>query len=211
MRWSCGQKAQTRRRILLETVRTLREGGVRSVRVAQIMHDVGLTHGGFYAHFPSKEALLNEAVARLCAESNLLPRLQRHAGPPRAALADFLQHYLSISHCERARGACVLPILLPDAGELTPEARATALNVASHLTEQLAELLTKLDRSSPRDEATRLLAETIGLITLARAQPERSERVALLAKARADLAAAYDLTVTRLQDAPAGANPRLGP
>ncbi len=106
------QKAQTRRRILAETVRSLREGGARSVRVVQIMRDAGLTHGGFYAHFPSRDALVGEAIAQMTAESDVLQRLARHPGPPARALAEFLEQYLSTGHCERRPGACPLPILL---------------------------------------------------------------------------------------------------
>ena len=185
------QKAQTRRRILAETVRRLREGGVRSVRVAQVMHDAGLTHGGFYAHFPSREALLGEAIDQMAAESDAVKRVSRHPGPPERALADFLEHYLSTGQCERRPGACPLPILLPEAGEMVPEARATVLRLASRLTDMLGEILGALGRASPRGDAARLLAEAIGLITLARAQPERSLREAQLARAREDLAAAY--------------------
>ena len=185
------QKAQTRRRILAETVRRLREGGVRSVRVAQIMHDAGLTHGGFYAHFPSREALLDEAVAQMTAESGVVKRLSQHPDAPGLALADFLEHYLSTAHCERRPGACPLPILLPEADELAPQARATALGLVSRLTDMLDEILGKLGRAAPRADATRLLAEAIGLITLARAQPERSLRDAQLARARDDLSATY--------------------
>ena len=184
------QKAQTRRRILAETVRSLREGGARSVRVAQIMHDAGLTHGGFYAHFPSREALLGEAIAQMTAESSALKRLQGPDTPART-LADFLEHYLSTDHCERRPGACPLPILLPEADELTPEARATAWRLVSRLTDELDRVLRGLGRAAPRGDATRLLAEVIGLITLARAQPKRTLRDAQLARARADLAAVY--------------------
>ena len=173
------------------TVRSLREGGARSVRVARIMHDAGLTHGGFYAHFPSREALLSEAIAQMTAESDILIRMSRHPGPPARALADFLERYLSTAHCERAPGACPLPILLSEADELAPEARATTLRLVSHLTDMLGEILGGLGRTSPRADATRLLAEAIGLITLTRAQPKRSLRAAQLARARKDLAAAY--------------------
>lgn len=191
MRRTAEQTAQTRRRILAEAVRTLREGGVRSVRVAQIMHDAGLTHGGFYAHFPSRDALLGEAIAQMTAESDVVGRLSRHPGPPSRALADFLENYLSIGHCERRPGACPLPILLPEADALAPEARATTLHLVARLTDMLEDVLGGLGRVSPRGEATRLLAESIGLITLARAQSKRSLRDAQLARARETLAVAY--------------------
>lgn len=190
MRRSADQKAQTRRRILAEAVRRLREGGPRSVHVAQIMHDAGLTHGGFYAHFPSREALLSEAVAQMVAESDILPRLSQGGGPAHA-LSMFLGHYLSIGYCERRPGACPLPILLPQVDELAPEARAALLRLASRLTEALGDILSGLGRSPPHAHATRLLAEAIGMIALARAQPKRAMRVSQLARARQEVLAAY--------------------
>jgi len=191
MRRTAEQTAHTRRRILAEAVRSLREGGARSVRVAQVMHDAGLTHGGFYAHFPSREALLGEAVAQLAAESEAAKRLSRQPAAPALALAEFLEHYLSTAHCERRPGACPLPILLPEADTLSPEAQAMTWRLVLRLTDQLGEILGDLGRASPRADATRLLAEAIGLITLARAEPDRSLREARLARAREDLWAAY--------------------
>ncbi|HEX7759637.1 MAG TPA: TetR/AcrR family transcriptional regulator [Caulobacteraceae bacterium] len=185
------QKAQTRRKILDETVRALRRGGVHAVRIHQVMRQAGLTHGGFYAHFASREALLAEAASEMSGASDALMRLQRHPGPPAAALAGFLDHYLSLAHCERAHGACALPILLPDADELPPDGRASALRLAAHLTEALARRFEALGQAAPQDLARRLLAEVIGLITLARAQPTRAGRARLLARAREDLGRAY--------------------
>jgi TetR/AcrR family transcriptional repressor of nem operon len=191
MRRTAEQTAQTRLRILAEAVRSLREGGARAVRVAQVMHDAGLTHGGFYAHFPSRDALLGEAVVQLAAESHVVKVLSRHPEKPALVLADFLGHYLSTGHCERQPGACPLPILLPEADALPPEARATTWRLVSRLTERLGEILGDLGRASPRADATRLLAETIGLITLTRAEPDRSLREEHLARARENLWAAY--------------------
>lgn len=195
-------KAQTRRRILDETVRTLRLRGVHAVRIHQIMHEAGLTHGGFYAHFASREALLAEAASEMSGASDALMRLQQHPGPPAAALAGFLDHYLSLAHCERAHGACALPILLPDANELPTGGRASALRLAAHLTAALAQRLEALGQEAPHDLALRMLAEVIGLITLARAQPTRMARSRLLAQAREDLARAYGLLPVVLPMAP---------
>ena len=184
-------KARTRRKILDETVRALRTRGVHGVRIHQIMRDSGLTHGGFYAHFASREALLGEAVSQMSAESTMLTRLARHPGPPARALEEFLEHYLSLAHCERSPGACALPILLPDADALSPADRTPALQLAAQLTEALARRLSDLGQSAPQDRARRLLAQAIGLIILARAQPTRSARTSLLASAREDLAETY--------------------
>lgn len=193
MRQTAEQTARTRRRILAEAVRRLREGGPRAVRVVQIMHGAGLTHGGFYTHFPSREALLGEAIEEMAAESHVLRQLKEHPGPPATALADFLAHYLSQGHCERQPGACPLPILLPEAGVLGLGARATTLHVATRLTDRLGEILAGLGCATPRAAAMRLLAQVIGVMLLARAQPERTLRDAELTRVREDLAAAYGL------------------
>lgn len=195
-------KAQTRRRILDVTVRTFRLRGVHAVRIHQIMHEAGLTHGGFYAHFASREALLAEAASEMSGSSDALTRLQQHPGPPAAALVGFLDHYLSIAHCERAHGACALPILLPDANELPPGGRASALRLAAQLTAALAQRLEALGQEAPQDLARRMLAEVIGLITLARALSTRTARSRLLTQAREDLARAYGLSPAVLPVAP---------
>src|SRR3989441_7376831 len=107
-------KEATHDRIVEAAARAIRRSGYNGTGVAQIMHDAGLTHGGFYAHFPSREALLDEAVAQMTAESDIVKRLSQHPDAPGLALADFLEHYLSTGHCERRPGACPLPILLPE-------------------------------------------------------------------------------------------------
>jgi TetR/AcrR family transcriptional repressor of nem operon len=205
MRRTAEQTAQTRRRILAEAVRSLREGGARSVRVAQVMQDAGLTHGGFYAHFDSRDALLGEAIAQLAAESDPVNRLSRRPDAPALALADFLEHYLSTAHCERRPGACPLPILLADADVLAPEARATTWRLVSRLTDRLGEILGDLGRASPHGDATRLLAEAIGQITLARAEPDRSLREKHLSQAREELWATYGA----LRPPPEGQSPTV--
>src|ERR1700689_171125 len=93
-----------RRQILDSAARLFRERGFERVTVAQVMQDAGLTHGAFYGHFASKEALIAAAVA------HTLPASERPAQPREAALA-FVDSYLSPGHRDDRANCCVFSSL----------------------------------------------------------------------------------------------------
>jgi TetR/AcrR family transcriptional repressor of nem operon len=82
MRYSKDHKQETRERIIRTAARRFREDGVEAVGVAALMADAGLTHGGFYAHFPSKEALVAAACAEGFGESQRRLRKTIEQSPP---------------------------------------------------------------------------------------------------------------------------------
>ena len=96
MRYPASQTAEKHERILREAARMFRERGFDGAGVADIMKAAGLTHGAFYAHFPSKDALEAEAVERAFAQSDKrIYALTANASDPKRA---FLDSYLSAAH-----------------------------------------------------------------------------------------------------------------
>src|SRR5688500_8490725 len=100
------RKEATHERIVEAAARAIRRSGYSGTGVADIMKDAGLTHGGFYAHFESREAMLAEAADRAGAES--VATLERVAAdaPPEKALQTLIRGYLSKEHLERPESGC---------------------------------------------------------------------------------------------------------
>src|SRR3954453_21172184 len=97
-RSSRSQKEATHERIVDAAARAIRRSGYNGTGVADIMKDAGLTHGGFYAHFPSREAMLAEAADRAGRESVAMMERVVATCPPKCALKEMAQAYLSKAH-----------------------------------------------------------------------------------------------------------------
>src|SRR5947207_12759070 len=95
-----GRKDATHERIVEAAARAIRRSGYGGTGVADIMKDAGLTHGGFYAHFASREAMLAEAADRAGAEGMVALTRIADAAPPQQALQELVRAYLSTEHME---------------------------------------------------------------------------------------------------------------
>ena len=115
MRYSAEHKARTHNKIVAEAARLLRRDGIEGVSVAGVMREAGLTHGGFYAHFPSKDAMLPEALEAAFAQT--LARLRSAAAAHRQPLQQLdavLAAYLSEAHRDRPEVGCPGAALGPE-------------------------------------------------------------------------------------------------
>ena len=185
MRYDAEHKRKTRQRVLDEAARAIREEGPHRLGVAGVMARAGLTHGGFYAHFPSKEAFVAEAIAHMF---EVGPRLEAlHDKPPQKALADYVDLYLSRRHRDTRAGGCPLPYLAVDAPRLPEVSRERYARGVAHLTSIIAGHLAALGRDHPQDEASSALAELVGALTLARAEPDPDRSDAILERSRTHL------------------------
>jgi TetR/AcrR family transcriptional repressor of nem operon len=187
MRYDAEHKQKTRERVLKEAAKAIRAEGPHKIGVAGVMAKAGLTHGGFYAHFESKEAFVAEAIGQMF-EDGPTAMLKRVADqPPRQALRNYINFYLSASHRDTRDGGCPLPFLAAEAPRLAGPSRERYAQGAIKLTAILATHLAALDFPHPEDEASAILAQLVGAVSLARAEtdPERSE--AILARSRAQL------------------------
>lgn len=183
MRYPPEHKAATRERILDAAARRFREGGPSAVQIPGCMADVGLSHGGFYHHFESKDEFISETLSRIWAQSHGVAVFAGPAMEPAAALDQFLERYLSIAQCERSRGACMLPIALPEVDNLPARAGEIVRAAVSQLTGKIQSLLAELGKEEPENAADLLVAELIGIVTFIRAQSPTKQR-ALLDAAR---------------------------
>lgn len=153
------QKEKSHETILESAARLLRERGISGARVADVMRGAGLTVGGFYAHFASKEELVDEALRRTGAElsERLFARLDEK---PEADWAEvILKRYLSAAHRDAQTMGCPLPAVVGEIGTTAGEHRAV-------LAEQVEALSTKLGDYLPRSHGTPRRTLALGLVAL---------------------------------------------
>jgi len=181
----------TRDLILTAAARAIRERGPGGVSVVEVMREAGLTHGGFYAHFASKEALVAAAIQRMFARGRekFLARIGDRAGPE--ALKYWIDSYVSRDHRDNPGTGCAVAALASDMPRLDASARDAYDAGLRGLTERIARHL-PATAEQPDQAACSLLAEMAGAVALARAvsDPTLSDR--LLKTSRASLKARID-------------------
>ena len=182
MRAKGEQKAATRERILEAAGSLFRQHGIDAVGVDAIMHAAGLTHGGFYAHFASKEALVAEvSTASLARAAARWERISRDE-PSDAALERIVGSYLDPAHVAAIQQGCVLATLGPEVAR-RPESRPA-------LTASIRAMLDALGRCLPgrgRQPALTALATMVGAVVLARLADDAALSDDFLAAAKASL------------------------
>ncbi|QEL57083.1 TetR/AcrR family transcriptional regulator [Chromobacterium paludis] len=185
MRYPDSHKAQTRQRIVAMAALRFRAEGLANVGIANLMADLGLTHGGFYAHFDSKEQLVAAACGEALRQQNQQWRQRLEAAAPGDGLAALASDYLSPAHRDLPDSGCALAAL---GDELARQGAA----VRRQIGEEVRALLATLDQARQKDgrsgEALTDLALMMGSLALARLidEPELSQR--LLRQARERLA-----------------------
>ena len=193
MRYGSEHKEATRLRLVQETAEVIRREGLQSVGVAAVMKRLGLTHGGFYAHFDSREALVTAGVEQMYQEGVALFTSRIRDVPPAEALTRYIDFYLSSGHRDFVGGSCPLPILAAEAPRLPGPARDQYAAGAQGVRKVLARLIDALGRPDPEAVASSMLAELVGAVALARAEPDPARSDAILSQSRAQLRARLGL------------------
>jgi TetR/AcrR family transcriptional repressor of nem operon len=184
MRYEPSHKEETRRRVLKAAARALRAEGPHQVAVAKVMADAGLTHGGFYAHFKSKDDLIAATIDQLFAEGASRMRRETEGKRPAGAIGAYIDFYLSAAHRDARTSGCPMPFLAADLPRLPREARRRFAAGVERLQGWFAERLAELGRAEPEAEAASMLAELVGAMSLARAEPDRAASDLMLARSR---------------------------
>lgn len=185
MRYGPDHKAQSRERILHAAARELRAKGPGGLGVADVMRSAGLTHGGFYAHFASKEALVCEALDKMFTEAGTNSRrLDEALADPQAdlrkALLSFLASYLSPAHRDGPQPGCPLPALAGDMARGDLAARGKFERGLARTAGRIKAALARLDIGEPEAAARATLAQLVGAVALARALGKGAESDAIL-------------------------------
>jgi len=191
-----GKKQITHERIVDTAARAIRRGGFNGVGVADIMKEAGLTHGGFYAHFESRDALVCEALDRAGRDS--AQRLAKSALLRRArggsAFQAFVERYLSDAHLSALESGCPVAALASEMPRQSPEVSAAA---AQRVRSLVAAVRDVLPTGSPPEAAGAVAAQLVGALQLARALGDNAEGKALLAATRRALIAQFEASSSR--------------
>jgi TetR/AcrR family transcriptional repressor of nem operon len=162
-------KEATHDRIVDAAARAIRRSGYNGTGVADIMKAAGLTHGGFYAHFNSREAMLAEAADRAGSEAVVLMERVAAAVPPQQALQAMMQAYLSEAHVKSIETGCATAALGSEMPRQAPEVRHAA-------TRRIKEMIDLVARQSPdwgqpgaHAQALVAVSTMVGALILARA------------------------------------------
>ena len=168
MRYSKEHKLETHARIVRKASVRLREKGARGVGVADLMKDAGLTHGGFYAHFDSRDALVVEAFGYAIDRSIVRWRDMAGALPPEDRLKAIVETYLSPQHRDNVGHGCATPAL---GAEIARESHKTRKAFAAKLDDMVAMLVEQIPDLPPevaRRKAMASLATMMGTLVLSR-------------------------------------------
>lgn len=181
MRVSREEAQASRKRIIQEAARLMRERGITATSIADVMTAAGMTTGGFYKHFKSKDDLTSAAVA--AAFDGILAPLQRSAGQsgPAPARAAYIRQYLSDAHIANPGKGCPVATMGPDGGR---EADLLGPEFTRGVEATLAFLGAEEGSRADRAALIRQMATLIGTVVLARAVGEGRMRDEILAAAK---------------------------
>ena len=176
MRYSPDHKEKTRAKILESAATVFRRQGYHATGVDKVMEEAGLTAGGFYAHFPSKDALLAEALEHYAAKgSNTLERGLEDASD-REWVRGIVDRYLGDSHRRRPETGCPIPSLAPEVGRAGKAPRQAFERLVGSL---IAKIAAHLPPEDAEERAIAITALCVGGMALARAvhDPGYSDRI----------------------------------
>jgi TetR/AcrR family transcriptional regulator, transcriptional repressor for nem operon len=168
MRYSREHKQETHARIVRKASVRLRERGAHGVGVADLMKEAGLTHGGFYAHFDSRDALLSEAFAYAVDRSSEHWRKISQDIPPEQRLALIVDSYLTPLHRDNPGHGCVVASLGAEVARESPKTRKAFAGKLEEMIDMIAEQIPDQPRKIARKQAAAALATMMGTLVLAR-------------------------------------------
>jgi TetR/AcrR family transcriptional repressor of nem operon len=183
MRYSETHKEETRRKVVDAAARAVRAKGPGGVGVAEIMAEAGLTHGGFYAHFPNKEALVAAAVGEAFGASGRKFLRLTEGLAPAEALSAFIDAYVTPEHRANVASGCPIVALGSDVPRQGPLVREAYERGVRTLVGRIARWLPD-DAPDREGLAMSLVAEMAGSVSLSRAVSDEAEAARWLAAAR---------------------------
>lgn len=185
------RKQATHDRILETASRAIRRAGHQGVGVADIMKGAGLTHGGFYAHFENRDALVSEAIhhAGTNSLSALQASIEKQCAKGASAVEALVSAYLSDAHLASPEAGCPIAALL---GEVPRQAEVVQQASRDRITAFIATVKAQLPARRPPAAAETLACSLVGALQMARAIGHNKAGKAFLAARRADLIAQYD-------------------
>ena len=168
MRYSKEHKQETHERIVKKASVRLREKGAHGIGVADLMKEAGLTHGGFYAHFDSREALVIEAFNYAMDRANERWRKLAEDIPPEKRFATIVDAYLSTIHRDDPGHGCAVPTLGAEIAREGPKTRRAFAARLERMIEMMADQMPDAPRKAARKQAMAAIATMMGALVMSR-------------------------------------------
>jgi TetR/AcrR family transcriptional repressor of nem operon len=168
MRYSKEHKQETHARIVRKASVRLREKGAHGIGVADLMKEAGLTHGGFYAHFDSREALVIEAFAYAMDRSMEHWRKNAEGIAPEKRFLAIVDSYLTTLHRDEPGRGCAVPTLGAEIVRESPKTRKAFAAKLEQMIDMIADTIPDLPRKAARKQASAALATMMGTVVLSR-------------------------------------------
>jgi len=168
MRYSKEHKQETHARIVKKASVRLREKGAHGIGVADLMKEAGLTHGGFYAHFDSREALVIEAFGYAMDRATERWRTLAAETPVEKRLSTIVDSYVSTVHRDDPGRGCAVPTLGAEIARESAKTRKAFSGKLEQLIEVMAEQIPHVPRKVARKQAMGMMATMMGALVMSR-------------------------------------------
>jgi TetR/AcrR family transcriptional repressor of nem operon len=183
-------KAGSHQRIVEKAATLFRENGVDRVGVADLMKQAGLTHGGFYRHFGSRDELVAEAIERALEDGGkAVAAVLSSKQPPAVLLAALVDAYLSAAHCDNVASSCAVTTLAADVARSNDRARSAYTRQVDVYLGLLTRLIAGEKQKARRAKAIAALSTLVGAVSMARAVNDAKLSREILKAAADDLKA----------------------
>jgi TetR/AcrR family transcriptional regulator, transcriptional repressor for nem operon len=184
MRYAPEHKAETHQKIVKDASRRVRADGLSGAAVSTVMREAGLTHGGFYKHFESKDKLLQASLSE--AFRDIADRMANVAekSKPETAWKALVKAYLSQEHCDHVEYGCPLAALAPELARTNKPMKAQILRELSQYKDRMLPFMPGRRTSDKEGAFFAIFSTMAGAIQIARILPEPAMRAKVLATAR---------------------------
>jgi TetR/AcrR family transcriptional repressor of nem operon len=184
MRKSRVETAKTRERIVKAAGAEFRDNGISEAALARVMTAAGLTHGGFYRHFASKDQLVLEACRKTLLSLVASLELLVNGKPHERALPLLVDHYVSRAHRDQPRTGCPLAALGSELARRDKRTRSAAMEGFLRLSRLIASHLETVPLRKRAERSMAIVAAMVGAVTLARIMPDSRISDSVLAGTR---------------------------
>jgi TetR/AcrR family transcriptional regulator, transcriptional repressor for nem operon len=184
MRYQPGHRAAVHQKIVRDASRRLRVEGLSGAGVSSVMRDAGLTHGGFYKHFRSKDELVMESLRQAFAEiADLLAQVAERSKPGTAWKA-IVKAYLSAEHCGHAEWGCPLAALATDLARTDKRMKAQILGELEKYEKRIVPFMPGRRAADKERNFTVIISTMLGAVATARIVADEATRAKILATTR---------------------------
>jgi TetR/AcrR family transcriptional regulator, transcriptional repressor for nem operon len=191
MRYAPEHKAEVHQQIVKDAARQVRAEGLTGAGVATIMRSTGLTHGGFYKHFESKDELLTESVAEAFRDfAEKLASVAKDSGSE-APWRAIIKEYLSVKHCKHVEQGCPLSALAPEMARANPKMKGQIVSEILQYKSRMVPFMPGRRAAEKERNFFVMFSAMIGAMEIARILPDSVAQEKVLSSTREFLLATF--------------------